>query len=314
MPWSTTSSTPFDLSAMAKLLWISLLSCIFLGITAHGEILESLPFLGQLLHAEGSLSLLEILRSAISGFLTGARWMWLSILALLSLIYTVWLVVRKLFSIIFTPLNLHRALGDLGYTEIDGVKSQKDVANIVRRRRKAGDVPPVFPNGWFSLIASREVPKGQSRSVSVLGQHFAIFRGEDGKAYILDAYCPHMGANIGVGGRVIDNCLQCPFHGWTFRGEDGKCIDIPYTKKIPDIAKTKQWPCFEANGQIMVWHHAEGVEPTWMPEVMPEIDTGAWSFKGKTVHIINAHIEVRVCVHARMCVCVRSFICLFVHM
>jgi len=285
---------------MAKLLWLTPLCFIIVGaITVtkvRGQILESLPFLGQLLHAEGSFSLLEIFQSAIANFVNGARWMWLSVLALLSLVYTTWLVVRKIINIIFSPLNLRRALGDLGYTEIEGIKSQKDVANIVRRRRNAGDVPPVYPNGWFSLIASRDVRKGQVRSVSVLGQHFAVFRGKDRKVYILDAYCPHMGANIGVGGRVIDNCLQCPFHGWTFRGEDGKCVDIPYAKKIPDFAKTRQWPCFEANGQIMVWHHAEGIDPTWTPEVMPEINTGDWSFKGKTVHIINAHIEVCVCV------------------
>ena len=56
-----------------------------------------------------------------------------------------------------------------------------------------------------------------------------MFRGNDGVAYVVDAYCPHLGANMSVLGKVInDNCIQCPFHGWTFRGEDGLCVDIPY--------------------------------------------------------------------------------------
>ena len=277
----------------SKLIWLVLVLCVVLAaITVSdvdGQLLENFPFISQLLHAKESFSYVELIISAAFKFLSGARWIFLGMMAA---IYTSWLFIRHILRIIFSPLDLFRSLGDLGYAEIEGVKSRKEVANIVRKRRKAGDVPPVFPNGWFSIIASRDVPRGQSRSVSVLGEHFAVFRGEDGKAYVLDAYCPHMGANIGVGGRVIENCLQCPFHGWTFRGEDGKCVDIPYAKKVPDFAKTKQWPTFEANGQIMIWYHAEGIEPTWTPEVVPEIVTGEWSYKGKTVHIINAHIEV----------------------
>ena len=65
----------------------------------------------------------------------------------------------------------------------------------------------------------------------VLGQNLAVFRDDKGEAYVLDAYCPHMGANIAVGGHVIGDCLECPFHGWQFRGSDGKVTKIPYADK-----------------------------------------------------------------------------------
>ena len=39
-----------------------------------------------------------------------------------------------------------------------------------------------------------------------------------------------MGANIGIGGHVIGDCLECPFHGWQFRGSDGKVTKIPYSE------------------------------------------------------------------------------------
>ena len=36
--------------------------------------------------------------------------------------------------------------------------------------------------------------------------------------------------------------MECPFHGWTFQGEDGKCVRIPYAKgKVPEVAKTKPY-------------------------------------------------------------------------
>ena len=48
----------------------------------------------------------------------------------------------------------------------------------------------------------------------------------------MDAYCPHLGANMAVGGKVVNNdCLECPFHGWQFSGETGKLVNIPYAKK-----------------------------------------------------------------------------------
>ena len=197
----------------------------------------------------------------------------------------------KVWRVLFSPLELVRPLHEVGYVP-ETKRSKRDVANDVRRKRKVGDLPPVFPNGWFRVLDSRQLKIGHVECVSMLGEHFAVFRGEDGVAYIVDAYCPHLGANLGVGGQVIGNRIQCPFHGWEFRGEDGKCVKIPYAEKTPDIAKTKSWPCLERNGTIMVWFHAENAEPTWLPEEIEEISNGSWTFRGRSEHSINAHVEV----------------------
>ena len=42
----------------------------------------------------------------------------------------------------------------------------------------------------------------------------------------------------GVGGRVEDGCLRCPFHGWTWDGESGQCVEIPYG----DVTRSRQRP------------------------------------------------------------------------
>ena len=64
-----------------------------------------------------------------------------------------------------------------------------------------------------------------------LGLNLAVFRGEDGRAHVVDAYCPHLGAHLAVGGAVIGDCIQCPFHGWEFNGDTGKCTHIPTTDR-----------------------------------------------------------------------------------
>lgn len=53
--------------------------------------------------------------------------------------------------------------------------------NINERRkylknRKIGDLPPVYPNGWFALLESAQLTKGQVKHVCALGENFAVFR------------------------------------------------------------------------------------------------------------------------------------------
>ncbi|KAL4219145.1 hypothetical protein ACF0H5_021727 [Mactra antiquata] len=195
-----------------------------------------------------------------------------------------------LYGVFFRPLNRVRLLGEFGYLS-DGKLSKKEVANRVKRRRAVGEIPPVYPNGWFGLLESWQIKVGESKAVSALGQELAVFRDTKGEVHILDAYCPHMGAHLAVGGRVVDNCLECPFHGWRFRGHDGKCTFIPYADKVPEVSKIKSWTSMELNGWIYIWHHAEGAEPYWKLPELEEVTSGAWQYKGRTEHYINAHIE-----------------------
>ncbi|KAH9488224.1 Cholesterol 7-desaturase [Bulinus truncatus] len=199
-------------------------------------------------------------------------------------------VLYAVYVVAFRPMNRIRKLGDVGYIP-EGVFSVKETANFVQKRRKIGNIPPVYPNGWFGLVESTKLKKAEAITVSAVGQNLAVFRDEHGEAHVLDAYCPHMGANLAAGGRVIGDCLECPFHAWQFRGFDGKCVKIPYTEKIPDFAKIKSWPCVEVSGWIFFWHHAEGIDPTWQVPEIPNIVNGSWAWRGRTEHHINAHIE-----------------------
>ncbi|KAK3087691.1 hypothetical protein FSP39_009231 [Pinctada imbricata] len=202
----------------------------------------------------------------------------------------VMVVLYYLYCALFVPMERIKLLGDIGYIE-ESTFSKKEIANMVRKRRLVGDVPPVYPNGWFGLIEGFRLKKGHSTNISVLGLNLAVFRDDSGNAHVLDAYCPHMGANLAVGGRVLGDCIECPFHGWQFRGSDGKCTKIPNSDKIPDIARVKRYTTCEKNGWIYLWFHAEGVDPTWELPDLPEVNSGEWKFAGRTEHYINCHIE-----------------------
>src|SRR5689334_11852890 len=91
---------------------------------------------------------------------------------------------------------------------------------------------PTFTNGWFQVAWSCELAAGQVRNLKCFGAELVLFRGHGGVASVVDAYCPHLGAHVGIGGRVVGDCVECPFHGWQFDG-GGACTSIPYANKIP---------------------------------------------------------------------------------
>lgn len=79
------------------------------------------------------------------------------------LLFTSWL-----YRLLFRPLELFRALEDVGYIAEDG-RSRARHANEVRRRRKTGELPPVYPNGWYRVLSSHLLERGEVKNVTALG-------------------------------------------------------------------------------------------------------------------------------------------------
>jgi nitrite reductase/ring-hydroxylating ferredoxin subunit len=109
----------------------------------------------------------------------------------------------------------------------------------------------VVAKGWYIACHTRELAQNQAKSVNLCGQRIVIFRGQDGKVRALDAYCPHLGTDLGIG-RVDGNLIRCFFHHWAFDG-DGKCQHIPCQQNIPNKAKLQSYATDEKYGFIWVY-------------------------------------------------------------
>ena len=133
-----------------------------------------------------------------------------------------------------------------------------------------------LPNGWFAVAWSRDLEVGDVKRVFCFGRELALFRTRSGKAVVLDAYCPHLGAHLAVGGRVHGESLRCPFHGWRF-DETGRCTEIPHCKTIPPLARVKSWEVVERNCMIFAWHHAEEKPPDWEVPTIAVIGHPDWT-------------------------------------
>lgn len=145
-----------------------------------------------------------------------------------------------------------------------------------------------IPNGWYAVAVSEELAKGAVEIVRYFGQELVVFRTEGGEAAVFDAYCPHLGAHFGHGGRVEGERLRCPFHGWSF-GKSGACEAIPYAKRIPPKASADRIPSVERNGFVFAWWDDSGRSPWYeIPEV-PEATDSSWSSPDRYEWVVNAH-------------------------
>lgn len=143
------------------------------------------------------------------------------------------------------------------------------------RTRSQHTVLPI-PNGWFAVAWSRDLVPGDVKRLRYFEEELVLFRTRAGEAKVLDAYCPHLGAHLAEGGRVVGESIRCPFHGWQFDGH-GRCTEIPYCDRIPPRAETRAWEVRERNHMVFVWRHAEDKPPDWEVPALAEFDDPAWT-------------------------------------
>ena len=118
---------------------------------------------------------------------------------------------------------------------------------------------------WWTVALSEQLAGAKPLAVVCDGQQLALFRNAGGQAFALDDRCPHRRVLLSPG-VVKPGGLQCPYHGWTFDGASGKCVDIPNLRrdeKIP-AAAVRAWPVAERNGFVHVFA-GEGEAPDVLP-------------------------------------------------
>ena len=102
-------------------------------------------------------------------------------------------------------------------------KAQNDV---LTRTGPGTAMGALFRRFWMPVLLSRELaePDGAPMRVSVLGEELVAFRDSTGRVGLVEARCPHRGANLFFG-RNEDRGLRCAYHGWKFDVR-GQCLEV----------------------------------------------------------------------------------------
>jgi nitrite reductase/ring-hydroxylating ferredoxin subunit len=115
-----------------------------------------------------------------------------------------------------------------------------------------------FAQCWYPIACSSDVGPGEVLGVDFLDGRVVCFRGANGRATVLSAYCRHLGTDLSRG-TVVGDELRCDFHFWCY-GQDGRCSGIPVAERIPDDSSLFAYPTAESVGLIWAFN---GTEPLY---------------------------------------------------
>lgn len=124
-----------------------------------------------------------------------------------------------------------------------------------------------YRRNWFVVARSEDLHHPQA--ARLLDEDLVVFRDSEGQAHVLDARCVHRGGDLAAG-KVVDDSIQCPYHGWRFAGQSGTCTHIPSLAeggRIPPKARVRSYPVQEKFGHV--WTCLE--EPVFEIPDPPEI-------------------------------------------
>ncbi len=123
-------------------------------------------------------------------------------------------------------------------------------------------------NHWYVVARSSEITNN-ILPVTLWKENLVLYRDNLGKINALEDRCPHRQVKLSAG-KIVNNNLECAYHGWQFNSE-GKCDLVPYLtekQKLP-TCQIKAYPVRELDGFIWIFpgeeNHQE-ITPLSIPE------------------------------------------------
>ena len=117
--------------------------------------------------------------------------------------------------------------------------------------------------------------------VTLLGERLVLFRNDDGEMGLISRQCPHRGVDLCYG-RLEENGLRCPFHGWHF-DRAGACVEQPGEpagSRMHEKITVTSYPVIEKNG-IVFAYMGEGEAPDFPAfDCFTAPETHVFAFKG----------------------------------
>src|SRR5215475_13117307 len=106
-------------------------------------------------------------------------------------------------------------------------------------------------NAWYVAAWSHELKAGQLLARTIIDQPLVLYRTGSGEIVALEDRCCHRFAPLSLG-RLEGDDLRCMYHGLKF-ARDGRCIEIPGQKLIPQSACVRGYPVAQRGSWVWLW-------------------------------------------------------------
>ena len=154
---------------------------------------------------------------------------------------------------------------------------------------------PILLNDWHVVARASDLPEGKAVPARLLGTDLVVWRGSSG-FQVWDDLCIHRGAKLS-GGWVRNDCLVCPYHGWSYTSE-GACTRIPAhpAQKPPSKAHARVHPVRVAYDLVWTCLGEPAAElppfPEWSDAGYRSIHSGPYGFRALGPRVIENFLDV----------------------
>jgi 5,5'-dehydrodivanillate O-demethylase oxygenase subunit len=122
---------------------------------------------------------------------------------------------------------------------------------------------------WNPIYHSIDLKPGRPVPLTIMNEELTLYRGESGKAFLVEARCPHRGTQLSSAW-VTGDALRCFYHGWKFES-DGRCSEQPADESsFCDKIRIRTWPVREYLGLVFAYL-GDGAAPEF--PLYPEFET-----------------------------------------
>ncbi|CAM6091290.1 unnamed protein product [Calypogeia fissa] len=145
-----------------------------------------------------------------------------------------------------------------------------------------------WKTNWYPVIPEMDLDKKVPYPFQVLGRKVVFWYDAEKWNCVLDS-CPHRLAPLSEGRIDEQGCIQCSYHGWSFRG-DGSCARIPQARKEGPEAKACEQsksravvlPVVVKQGILFVWpdENSKDLASITEPPITPGIEEEGWCAVG----------------------------------
>ena len=154
---------------------------------------------------------------------------------------------------------------------------------------------PVLIDDWHPVELSHELKEGGISAARVLGEDIVLWRLK-GEVLAWRDLCLHRGTRLSLG-RVENDNLVCPYHGWAYNGE-GQCVHIPaHPDQVPpQKARARSYRVQERYG--MVWvslgdpAHDVPAYPEWDEPHYHKTFCGPYDIQASAPRVLENFVDV----------------------
>jgi phenylpropionate dioxygenase-like ring-hydroxylating dioxygenase large terminal subunit len=105
-----------------------------------------------------------------------------------------------------------------------------DQEEITKDDTKSGSSPFKdfdYNSHWYPVIWAHDLRLNEPTQVTVFDVDYAIAKISETEVVGLLDVCPHKAAALSQGRMTASGNFQCAYHGWSFDGTSGDCLEIP---------------------------------------------------------------------------------------